>query len=142
MSRVSGDSGASLIELLITIVLLGVIGSVVTTTMITGMHDQTRITAHSAEMAKVRTTLDRMMRQIRDADEVLAMTQSEIKLLAHDGSDHMTYDYSVIANGPTSALVVDVQPSDANAAPLAGSAATRKTLLDYLVNTSSEPVFT
>jgi type II secretory pathway pseudopilin PulG len=142
MNRVSEDAGASLIELLITIVLLGVIGTLVTTAMITGMHDQTRITAHSAEIAKVRTTLDRMMREIRDADEVAAMTQWNITVVQDvSPAQKKFFSYSVIANGTTTnALVLDVSYRNSTTFALEGTEP-RRMLLGRLVNSSSEPLF-
>jgi len=139
MRRPSGEAGASLIEMLITIVIFGVVGTVVTTVTVTGMHDQVRITSHSEQIAEVRTTLDRVTREIRDADDLGAVTSSGLTVYQDNGTGHKKLVYAVVPNGTTSKLTLDVSYLNSSYGVTANDA--QRTLVENLVDTSTQPVF-
>jgi prepilin-type N-terminal cleavage/methylation domain-containing protein len=74
------DSGYSLIELLVVIILLGVVGSIITTTLVSGMRStrQTQNRAYSTE--NVQAQLERIARDIRVADPIRAASATSITL--------------------------------------------------------------
>ena len=65
--RVSGDRGVTLVETLITMILLGVIGSLVTAAVVQAGQSLTHVDDENKGLQDAKVILDRMSRDVREA---------------------------------------------------------------------------
>jgi len=73
-----GDGGYSLIELMVVIILLGVVGSIITTTLISGMRSTRQAQNRAYSTENVQAQLERIARDIRVADPIRAASSTSI----------------------------------------------------------------
>lgn len=107
-----GDRGFTVIEMLVTVTLTGIVGALTTTVIVQGFHQQQATDARAAAVANVRTALERTMRDLRGA-EITSMTPTSVDLTeyASGGTRQVSYQLQT-ANGSTS-LAVSVNSAPA-----------------------------
>jgi prepilin-type N-terminal cleavage/methylation domain-containing protein len=135
-SRLRADGGFTLIELLVTMVLFGVVGSIVSSSIVTGLKDQTRMSAHAAEMAKLRTAMQRVTREIRSTYQVMSATGTQLVLCQSNPR------VVIISAQPSGAYTTLQMTAASQSCDSPFSAQTVQTLDTRLVNDGSHPVFT
>lgn len=128
------DRGVTLPELLVVMVLFAIVGGIVVTLSVSGLHHQTELQDRSDTLAQARTALERIDRDIRSTYPLLAASPTQLVLQEVQPTVTRTMTYSVSGNE----LVVAETDT-----PLAGGAttSTTKVLLRNLVSTGTNPVF-
>lgn len=100
--------GFTVVELLVVIVILGVVGSVVTTSLVNGMRTTRQTQSRIEAMAELRTATERITRELRAACPLESMAVDDVTLqLPRDGQRYR-YQYTVDAD----ALNVTVELRD------------------------------
>jgi type II secretory pathway pseudopilin PulG len=142
--RGADDSGMSLIEMLIAVMLTGTIGAVVTSSITTGLHDQVRITAHAVAIGEVRTATQRVTRELRDAAPLLAASATAVTVQQTTTAGSRVLTYSVITTAGVTNLVVDEKDYNSSTPSIDHLVATQpqKTVISDLNDTADYPVFT
>lgn len=135
----AADQGTSLIEVVVTMVLAGVVCAVVSSSIVTGLHDQTRMSAHEYETSTLRTAMQRVTREIRQSDAVLAVSATSLSVHQSLTSGHRTVTYHVTTSGGQSVLESVSQPLDAADQPV--GAATTTMVLPHVVTSAGTPMF-
>ena len=134
--RVRGDdSGLTLVELLIAILLSSVVGAIMTTAIVESFTRQSEIDARAQAITTVRQALERTMREIRGANPLDAVGGNHLALREQSANgDVRALTYSIVGTGSDSSLVLDEVDT-----PAAGAAVTlpRRTVARHLVNGSS-----
>lgn len=134
--RIRGnDSGVTLIELMIGILLSGIVGAITTMAIVQSFHRQSEIDARAQAVQTVRQALERTMRELRQADPLLALGNDHLVLRAQSANgDVRDLTYSVVATGSDHSLVLDEvdTPAGGSATPLP-----RRTVVQHLVNATS-----
>ena len=132
--RRATDQGFTLTELLVVTVLFAIVGAIVTTVSVTGLHHQTEVENRGDAVAQARTALERVDRDIRSAYPLLAASGSQLVLREVLSSATRTVTYTA-SNGQLVMNQSDV--------PTSGGATrtTRNVLLRNLVATDSNPIF-
>lgn len=109
------DGGFTLVELMIVLVLLGIIGGVVTTALVRGMHvsadAQSRITA----LSDLQRGLERVARELRVADPLcLTSGQEDVRLGASVYRDGKRYrhEFYLQGTGTDQVLLQDITEFD------------------------------
>ncbi|HEX3708081.1 MAG TPA: type II secretion system protein [Mycobacteriales bacterium] len=130
----SDDRGVTLPELLVVIVLFAIVGGIVVTLSVSGLHHQTEVQDRSDTLAQARTALERIDRDIRSAYPLLSVSPTRLVLQEVQPTVTRTMTYAVSG----SQLVVSETDT-----PIAGGAATSSNtvLLRNLVSTVTNPVF-
>lgn len=128
------DRGVTLTELLIVMLLFGIVGGIVTTASVTGLHHQTALQDRSDTLAQSRTALERIDRDVRSAYPLLSVSPTQLVLQEVQPTVTRKMTYSV------SGTQLAVTEADT---PSAGGATTTssKVLLRNLVSTTTNPVF-
>lgn len=133
-TRARRDGGFTLTEMLVTIVVFGVVGTMVTGASISGLHHQTEVVNRADSMAQLRTALQRIDRDIRSSYPLLSAGPTQVALQEVQPTDTRITTYSVQGKQ----LVVDETRTSNDGTT---SVAARKVLLDDLVVSSASPVF-
>lgn len=100
-----GDEGVTLVELLVVIVLIGIIGGIVSTSLIVGMRSTRQAQNQASVEATLQAATERIARDVRAANPIVSGTATSltVKVLTVGGScDHET-TYAV---SPTTEHVV------------------------------------
>ena len=109
--RQRSDHGVTLIELLVTVMLLGVVGSIVTTAVIAFHRGVRTVDDESSGLADVRTGAERLSRDVRDArgvtvstDANYTATDKQLTIWIDENSDYQqqtseTITWKVVAAG-------------------------------------------
>lgn len=93
----SRDAGVTLIELLVVMVLTGILGTVVLFSMKGVYASQRNVSNEETGLSDVRTVVERLGRDLRDAREVYpGATQSELKIWIDSNSDYIVQNSEVI----------------------------------------------
>jgi prepilin-type N-terminal cleavage/methylation domain-containing protein len=96
-ARRGDDSGISLVELLVTIVLMGILSAGVTSAVIAANRVFQHDDDETAGLADVRTVVERMGRDVREARGVAAgATHTQLQLWIDYNSDYKSEDNEVI----------------------------------------------
>jgi type II secretory pathway pseudopilin PulG len=90
-----GDGGYTLVEMLVTIVMLTLITGSITAVVITSLKHQTSLSDQSSALASVRNSLEQVDRDIRSADPLCYATGNEIAMLKTYPTPSSIVDYSV-----------------------------------------------
>jgi type II secretory pathway pseudopilin PulG len=95
--RNSDESGYSLVEMLVTIIMFTLIVGSITTVVITTMKHQTSLSDRGSALASLRNSLEQVDRDIRSADPLCYASGSEIAMFEQTGntSTEGIIDYSV-----------------------------------------------
>ncbi len=128
-----GEAGFTLVELSVVILLSMVIGGILTTAMIVSMRRQSDIDARAQATIDVRQALQRVMREIRGADPLYALSDDQLALgLKTQAGLNRTLTYSLVTDNGDTALVLDEKVGSNPPLP-------RRTVVDHVVDTA--PVF-
>ena len=127
------DDGITLAETLVVMVIFGIIGAIVTTASVTGLRQQTKVQDRSDVLAQVRTVLQRIDRDVRSANPLLAATSTQIVLRQVLPTSSRTITYAV-SNGQLVATQVTTTTAGA-------SSTSTKVLLRNVLNTTAIPLF-
>ncbi|HVV74996.1 MAG TPA: prepilin-type N-terminal cleavage/methylation domain-containing protein [Mycobacteriales bacterium] len=130
----SADSGFTLTELLVSMLLFAIVGALVTTASITGLQRQTQIGNRDDAIAAIRTALERIDRDIRSAAPLLSASPTQLILNEVEPTLTRVMTYSVSGNELTVDQTTTFSDGDARTA-------SHKVLLDNLVGTDVTPVF-
>lgn len=126
------DRGFTMAETLVVAVLFAIVGTIVTLASTSGLHHQTQLQDRNAAITEVRTALQRIDRDIRSANPLLAASSSQIVLQEVEPTVTRTVTYAVSG----SHLVA----SETDKTTAGVTTTTSKTLLSNLVSTTT-PVF-
>ena len=134
--RIRGnDSGVTLIELMIGILLSGIVGAITTMAIVQSFHRQSEIDARGQAVQTVRQALERTMRELRQADPLLALGNDHLVFQEQSANgDVRKLTYSVVATGSNYSLVLDEVDTSAGGAP---ATQPRRTVAQHLVNGTS-----
>jgi prepilin-type N-terminal cleavage/methylation domain-containing protein len=129
------DSGYTLSEMLVVLVLLGIVGAIVTTASVTGLHHEGDLQDRTDATSQARTALERVDRDIRSTYPLLAASPTQIVLQEVQPTVTKTVTYAV--SGSQLTVSTTSTPSGGGTATSSSSV-----LLRNLVNTAATPVFT
>jgi prepilin-type N-terminal cleavage/methylation domain-containing protein len=137
--RRSGDqSGFTLIELLVVIVLMGVIGAMFTSGMLSAFRTDRNTRARVNVQGDLAKGVDRMTKQIRVAYPVVSFSASSLAVEAYRGGFRWRYTYTYDSAAKTVAEQVQKYASSTAVSPLS---TTTTTLLTNVTNGSTDPMF-
>jgi prepilin-type N-terminal cleavage/methylation domain-containing protein len=142
LARRGDDSGMTLIELLVTMILMGVIGSVVTAGVVSAMKDQRSSKSRLDAVSSTQRSLERVTKDLRAADPLVAADALSVTTLVYHGTACQQRRYYVNA---TNQLVQEVAkyPASTTCANRTGALGTASThvLVTKVLNTAADPVF-
>jgi prepilin-type N-terminal cleavage/methylation domain-containing protein len=127
------DAGWTLTEMLVVIVLFGLIGAIVTTASISGLHQQTKLQDRSDVLAQARAALERIDRDVRSANPLLAASSTQLVVREVEPTVTRTVTYSVSNNTLTA------RESDTTSAGV--TTTSTAVLLGNLANSAANPIF-
>jgi type II secretory pathway pseudopilin PulG len=97
--RETDEDGSMLVELIVAMVLMSVVGVMVLNAVIGGFKGQRQLQDRGQALAEIRTAAQRITREIREADPVLAATPS-LLTVRHDqtvgGTVRRTWEYVTV----------------------------------------------
>jgi prepilin-type N-terminal cleavage/methylation domain-containing protein len=136
------DAGFTLTEMLVVIMLFTMIGAAITTTVVSGLRHQTTLQDRSQAIAGARTALERVDRDLRAADPLMAVSANQLVMSEVPNENAPTatrqITYSVIAAGTSNELVVDEVDTSTTGVV---TTKPRRVLLTNLVNGAANPIF-
>jgi prepilin-type N-terminal cleavage/methylation domain-containing protein len=140
--RVKHDSGMTLIELLVTMMIMGVIGSVVTAGVVSAMQDQRRAQSRLDAISSTQRALERITKDLRAADPLTAADARSVIALVYHGTSCQQRRYYVNASNQLVQEVAKYAASTtcANRTGAVGAAKSH-VLVTTIANTSGQPVF-
>jgi type II secretory pathway pseudopilin PulG len=103
------ESGFTLVEQLVVMVLSAMIGTAVLSVTITGLRSQTRVDAHQTSLEQTRVALQRVSREIRDIAPggIIAAFDNELVIAQDRGAQaYRTLDYAIASSGGSKSLVL------------------------------------
>lgn len=129
------DGGVTLVELMMAILLSSIVGGIATTAIVQSFHRQSEIDARSQAVQTVRQALERTMREIRQADPLLAVGTDHLVLQEQSANgDARKLTYSVVSSGSNTSLVLDEVDTPASGSPVT---LPTRTVAQHLVNGSA-----
>jgi prepilin-type N-terminal cleavage/methylation domain-containing protein len=136
------DAGLTLIELLVTMIIMSVIGAVVTAGIVTSLTDQHRERTRLDAVSSSQRVLERVTKDLRAANPLVAGDASSVTMLVYHGTACQQRRYYVNAS---SQLVEESAsyPASATCSGRSGSLGTASSnvLLAKVANASTDPVF-
>jgi prepilin-type N-terminal cleavage/methylation domain-containing protein len=106
--RVLDESGMTLAELSVVMVLFGVLASLILAVTISALRSQGRTLTRATDIAAQKTGFERMTRSIRQADPLLACSPSAVSLQTSDTTGATTVDtWSIVGSAESRQLVLD-----------------------------------
>jgi prepilin-type N-terminal cleavage/methylation domain-containing protein len=136
------EAGLTLIELLVTMIIMGVISAVVTAGIITSLTDQRRERTRLDAVSSSQVVLERVSKDLRAANPLVAGDSSSVTMLVYHGTACQQRRYYVNAS---SQLVEETAsyPSSATCSSRSGTLGTASSvvLLAKVANASTDPVF-
>ncbi|HVW80676.1 MAG TPA: type II secretion system protein [Mycobacteriales bacterium] len=131
--RRNRDAGFTLTEMLVVTVLFGIVGTIVTTMSVTALRQQTRVQDRSDTLAQARTALERIDRDIRSANPLLAASPTTLVLREVEPSLTRTVTYSAANN--------QLVTSESDTTSAGATTTSSTVLLRNLANSTSVPLF-
>lgn len=150
MRRIDAGSerGAMLVEMLVVIVLMGVVGSVVTSGLVLGMRTTMRGQSRAYALAELQKAVDRTGRELRSGTPVNAVgaltdTSASVDVIRNGARIRFTYTLTPVATCTTNCVLQQTRTqwnnATSNPATTPPNSSTTTPLLTGLVNA---PVFT
>lgn len=137
--RRGGDqSGFTLVELLVVIILMGVIGAIFTSGMMSAMRADRRTRARVGVQGDLAKGVDRMTKQIRVASPVVAFSPTSLSVETYRGGIRYRYTYTY---NTTAKTVTEQLDRYATATAVTPVSSTTQTLLTNVSNGTSVPMF-
>jgi prepilin-type N-terminal cleavage/methylation domain-containing protein len=133
-SQGEGDAGVTLIELLVAITLLGTVGTVLTQSVVSGLGTQLKVAAHGVAISQVRTAVQRVTRELRDANPICAISPTGVTLQQPTTSGYRTLVYSVSAAGSKYRLTL--KTTSGTCVQAASMTATQTTVISGLTDSA------
>lgn len=138
MGRNTGQDGFTLPELLVFMVLTGIVGSIIATSIQAGFQQQRRTQDRNQAIAAARDVLNRMDRDVRsNSSYVAAPTATSLTLTEQQPTEIVQRTYSVVADG--NKYRIDVTETDTVSG--VSQPPSTKTLIRNLVDVGPNPVF-
>lgn len=134
------DEGFTLVELLVVIILLGVIGGITLAASLAAMRTQRQAENRTAQLTAVETALERITKDIRVADPLVAADAQDLTLdVFHNGACEQRRYY---VSGGQLLMSTQAWPTSSACATKSGSlgSATTQVLVSQVV-TGSSPLF-
>jgi type II secretory pathway pseudopilin PulG len=97
-SRGDADAGVSLIEVLVVVIMLGIVGGILTTTMISGMRTTRQEQNRSDSSSLVQTQLARLARDLRVADPIRAASATSMTVDVYRSGTCVRDTWTVASN--------------------------------------------
>jgi type II secretory pathway pseudopilin PulG len=124
-TRLSADSGTTLAELSVVMILFGILASLILAVTTSALHNQQRTVARSGDMATQKTIFERMTRSIRQANPLLIATPSSVSVqTSNSAGTSIVSTWSLVTVSGRRQLVLDETR--------AGVVQPRQTLLDHV----------
>ena len=118
------ERGFTVIEMLISVTLTGVVGAMATTVIVQGFHQQAASDARTSAVNNVRVALERTVRAVREASPLNYLTANSLGM--SDGTRTLNYSLQT-TNGVTSLVV--------------NNGTKTSVVISHLVNDGANPVF-
>lgn len=138
--RREGDAGFTLIEMLVVVMLLGVVGSLITSIMITSMRTARWQEEKSRSLVAAKTAMERVTREVRGANSMVTATPRALTLVTKQGTVRRQVTLAVVEQDGNVELTQTVERDDLATAE-AGTLTTTVVLGGLAVG-QSEAVFT
>lgn len=108
VQRAGTQRGFTLVEFLVVVVLLGVVGGIVTTSLIRGMHSTERVDARVTALTDLQRTVERIGRELRAADPLVLPANAdtfhdEVRADVYRDGARYRYRYYLVDAGDGSA---------------------------------------
>jgi prepilin-type N-terminal cleavage/methylation domain-containing protein len=136
------EAGLTLIELLVTMIIMGVIGAVVTAGIVTSLTDQRRERTRLDAVSGSQKVLERVTKDLRAANPLVAGDATSVTMLVYHGTACQQRRYYVNAS---SQLIEEIAsyPASATCSTRTGTLGTTSSflLLAKVANASTDPVF-
>jgi prepilin-type N-terminal cleavage/methylation domain-containing protein len=136
------EAGLTLIELLVTMIIMGVISAVVTAGIVTSLTDQRRERTRLDAVSSSQRVLERVSKDLRAANPLVAGDASSVTVLVYRGTACQQRRYYVNAS---SQLVEEIAsyPASATCSSRSGALGTASSfvLLTRVANAATDPVF-
>jgi prepilin-type N-terminal cleavage/methylation domain-containing protein len=136
------EAGLTLIELLVTMIIMGVISAVVTAGIVTSLTDQRRERTRLDAVSGSQQVLERVTKDLRAADPLVAADASSVTVLVYHGAACQQRRYYVNASNQ---LVEEIAsyPASASCRTRSGTVGTASSfvLLARVANASTDPLF-
>jgi prepilin-type N-terminal cleavage/methylation domain-containing protein len=138
LRRRGDDSGFTLIELLVVVVLMGVIGSIFMSGMVSAMRADRQTRSRVGIQADLTKGVDRMTKQIRVAYPVIAFSPTSLTVEAYRNNLRYRYTYTYTS---ATKKVTETMATYTSATAVSPTSTTTKTLLTNVTNGAAVPMF-
>jgi prepilin-type N-terminal cleavage/methylation domain-containing protein len=133
------DAGFTLVELMVTIGLLAVIGTLVTSAMINGLRQQTVITARITTVNDLRGVMERVTRDVRNGTTVLAARDDSLTIRQVGPVRTRVLTYALRTFASERSLVLDETVLDASGTTIATPP--EKVVIAHVPTSTATPFF-
>lgn len=137
--RRGGDqAGFTLIEMLVVVILMGVVGAMFTSGMMSAFRADRHTRARVGVQNDVTKGVDRMTKQIRVAAPVISFSASSLAVETYRGGYRWRYTYSYDSGAKK---VTETLQKYASATAVSPLSTTTQTLLTNVTNSGTQPMF-
>jgi prepilin-type N-terminal cleavage/methylation domain-containing protein len=130
-----GDRGYSLAEMLVTVIVFAIVTGAITTVVISSLGHQRELSDRGEALAQMRTTLERIDRDVRSANPLCAASYTRLQLEEDAPAPGRIIEYSVSGNRLI-ATEYGLAGATGSCTPTAGATRGPTVLQGNLVNTS------
>lgn len=136
--RQEGQAGFTLMELLVVMLLLGVIGSIVGSGIVSSLRADRKTRERVAVTGDLTKGVDRMTKQIRVAAPVIAFSSTSLTVETYRNGLRYRYAYTYL---PDSKTVTETLSTYASASDVTAMSTDTQTLLRNVTNGTATPMF-
>jgi type II secretory pathway pseudopilin PulG len=94
-ARLKSETGVSLVELLVVMMIAAIVGAITTATIVNGLHQQRELSSRTYTLNDAKMTLERMTREIRAADPVLVAQPDQLRVEVRRNDATISYRYEL-----------------------------------------------